>query len=227
MGDNMMISSSSSSSLLSPPTLEKKLQNLLQNQQQWWNYAIFWQACTNINLDDICSVSLVWGDGYFHGIKNPSTSKPNFLIKDHDHDHDHFDGSISSSIDDVISNTEWFFMTSPSKSYPIKQTMISNETESSIPTTLAKAFTNNALVWLSGAHLLRSCRCERAKEALSHGLLTLVCIHVPNGVIELGSMDLIMENKALIQQVRCLFEQTTNLDAASLTGNYKVVDFTI
>lgn len=206
MIDNMVISSSSSSSLISPKplTIQQKLEFILQNQQHWWNYAIFWRTSTsNINS---CSLSLVWGEGHFQGIKSPYAKpkkRPNLIIQGPDV----FD-EAGSSMDDVVTDVEWFYMTSPSKSYPFKQKPGGSGTSG----TLAKAFSTGALVWLSGAHTLRFYNCERAKEAHSHGLQTLVCIPVPNGVLELGSVELIEENWALIQQAHSLFGPHSNLD---------------
>ncbi|KAL2893360.1 Transcription factor bHLH14 [Bienertia sinuspersici] len=79
-----------------------------------------------------------------------------------------------------------------------------------------------ALPWMTSPPLMLSVgpirfacyNCERAKEAHSHGLNTLVCLPVPNGVLELGSVDIIQENWALIQQAHSLFGSFTNLDMA-------------
>ena len=83
---------------------------------------------------------------------------------------------------------------------------------SSIVGALAKAFTTGSLVWLSGDHSVRSYNCERVKDAQSHGLLTFVCIPVPNGVLEFGSIDLIQENWALIEQAHSQFGPMYNLE---------------
>ncbi|XP_021748563.1 transcription factor bHLH14-like [Chenopodium quinoa] len=209
MDENMVFSSSSSSSLISPSpqTLKQQLEFLLQNQQHCWNYAIFWQTCTNNNnnvVNPSCSLSLIWGEGHFQGINSPTTrpkKKPNLI-----HSDDFDDGG--STMDDVVTDAEWFYMTSPSKSYPFKQRASGCGSSG----TLAKAFTTGSLVWLSGPHSLRLYNCERAKEAHSHGLHTLVCIPVPNGVLELGSVEVIEENWALIQQVHSLFGPLSNFD---------------
>ncbi|XP_010691764.2 transcription factor MYC2 [Beta vulgaris subsp. vulgaris] len=211
MDDNMVISSSSSSSLISttPLTQQQKLEFLLQNQQQWWNYAIFWQTSTN-NVDN-SSISLVWGEGHFHGMKSPSSKpkkKPNLFVQVEDE----LDEGVSSMDDVVVTDAEWFYMTSPPRSYPLKQ----RNGGSGPGNTLAKAYTTGSLVWLSGAHYLRLYNCERAKEAHSHGLQTLVCIPVPNGVLELGSVESFEENWALIQQAHSLFGPLSNLDHLGL-----------
>ncbi|KNA10811.1 hypothetical protein SOVF_140850 [Spinacia oleracea] len=226
MDENMMISSSSSSSLISasPVTSQQKLQFLLQNQQHWWNYAIFWQTCTNKIDNASCSLSLVWGEGHFQGIKTPlpkPKKKPNFSGFDL---HVDFDEGMSSMDDVVTTDAEWFYMTSPSKVYPFKQRSSHSGGSGSATSagTLAKAFTTGSLVWLSGAHSLRFYNCERAKEAHSHGLQTLVCIPVPNGVLELGSAEVIKENWALIQQAHSLFGPLSNLDMGPMKPEFSI-----
>nr|WCO08255.1 hypothetical protein [Suaeda aralocaspica] len=213
MDDNMVFSSSSSSSLISPPnspTLHQKLELLLHNQQHWWNHAIFWRTSTSSIHDTCSSFSLVWGEGYFQGLQSPSTKpnkRPTFLFSQDQPDH--FGNEGGSSLDDVTStDAEWFYMTSPSRTYPLKH----RASTAACGSALAKAFTTGSLVWLSGAHSLRLYNCERAKEAQSHGLNTLVCLPIPNGVLELCSVDVVEENWALVQQAHSLFGPFNNLD---------------
>ncbi|KAL9234582.1 hypothetical protein vseg_009438 [Gypsophila vaccaria] len=201
MDTNFAISSFSTSSssplvpntLDSPPNLLTNLQFLLQNQPLWWNYAILWQTCTT-NINNIDTLTLTWAEGHFQGFKSPSTKpikKP--IVSD-----DYVDDGEGSSMDDMVSDVEWFYMTSPVKSHQIRQGGI-----------LSKAYTSRSLVWLSGSHSLGSYNCDRVKEAEAHGLETLVIIPVSKGVLELGSLDLIEENWALVQQAHLLFGPMT------------------
>lgn len=61
------------------------------------------------------------------------------------------------------------------------------------------------MIWLSGVDQFRSFNCERTKEAQIHGFETLVCIPTPNGVVEMGSYNLIEESWNLAHQVQSLF----------------------
>ncbi|XP_075078858.1 transcription factor bHLH14-like [Nicotiana tabacum] len=100
------------------------------------------------------------------------------------------DGHFQGSNKDV----EWFYVLSLAKSYSGNEGVI------------GKAFTSTAsFVWLTGAQLLQFCSCERAKEAQYNGVKTLVCVPISNGVLELGSSDIIKEDWTLVQQVKSLF----------------------
>ncbi|KAK9743218.1 hypothetical protein RND81_03G225400 [Saponaria officinalis] len=198
MDEHFVISSSSTSSSPiipnlqdSPPNLSSTLQFLLQSQPFWWNYAILWQTCNTTQ-----TLTLTWAEGHFHGFKNPP-KKPNKKPVTVDE----YVDAEGSSMDDVVSDVEWFYMTSPVKSYQIRQGGI-----------LSKAYTSRSLVWLSGSHSLGSYKCDRVKEAEAHGLETLVIIPVSNGVLELGSLELIEENWALVQQANLLFGPMTFSD---------------
>jgi len=215
MEENIVISSSCSSpSLISQPqespaptSLEQRLQLiLLQSLPQWWNYAIYWQTTTDL---DTGSLSLVWGDGHFQGLKPPncpSAQAQPFLL--------HFDDEpVDDPVNDVIvTDAEWFYMTSPARTHPLKQG------SARAGNMLAKCFTTGALVWLHGSLSLRLYNCDRAKEAQAHGLQTLVCIPVSNGVLELGSVYLIKENWALIQHAHSLFGPSSHLNLGPDVG---------
>lgn len=215
MEENIVISSSCSSpSLISQPqespaatSLERRLQLiLLQSLPQWWNYAIFWQTTTDL---DTGSLSLVWGDGHFQGLKPPncpSAQAQPFLL--------HFDEDLlDDPVNDVIvTDAEWFYMTSPARTHALKQGA------ARAGNMLAKCFTTGALVWLHGSLSLRLYNCDRAKEAQAHGLQTLVCVPVSNGVLELGSVYLIKENWALIQHAHSLFGPSSHVNLGSDVG---------
>ncbi|GKU87873.1 hypothetical protein SLEP1_g2204 [Rubroshorea leprosula] len=206
----LIISSSSSSSLVSfsqdtpvSLTLQQKLQFVIQSQPDWWAYAIFWQTSN----DDHGRLFLAWGDGHFQGTKDTSpklsASTANILgisserrkvmkgiqalIGDnHDIDMSMMDGSD-------VTDVEWFYVMSLTRSFSAGD---------GIP---GKALSTGSLLWLTGAHELQFCNCERAREAQIHGIETLVCIPTSSGVIELGSSAMIRENWGLVQQVKSLF----------------------
>lgn len=188
-------------------SLERRLQLiLLQSLPQWWNYAIFWQTTTDL---DTGSLSLVWGDGHFQGLKPPncpSAQAQPFLL--------HFDEDlVDDPVNDVIvTDAEWFYMTSPARTHALKQGA------ARAGNMLAKCFTTGSLVWLHGSLSLRLYNCDRAKEAQAHGLQTLVCVPVSNGVLELGSVYLIKENWALIQHAHSLFGPSSHVNLGSDVG---------
>ncbi|KAJ0430467.1 putative transcription factor bHLH family [Helianthus annuus] len=180
--DDLILSPSSSSSIVSFPTttpldtLQQKLQNLLQNQPQQWAYVVFWQSFT----DDLNGrVTLSWGDGHFQNhkeLQNDPASKK-FALKEIQ-----------------CHNAEWFYVMSLTRSF--------FPGDCSVPGT---AFALNTMIWLGGADQLRGFNCERANEAQVHGLETLVCIPTSNGVVEMGSYDVIQESWNLAHQVQIMF----------------------
>ncbi|KAI3444362.1 hypothetical protein Pfo_001027 [Paulownia fortunei] len=203
--DDLIVSYSSSSSILSsvshqqlPPILQKKLQYILQTQPDWWAYAILWQT----SKDDNGRIFLTWGDGHFQGTKenNPkSGSQPErkkvmreiqALIGENP--------GASGPVDGDVTDAEWFYVTSLAQSISLGDGVV------------GKAFNSGSLVWLSGGNQLRFYNCQRAKEAQIHGMQTMVCIPTLNGVLELGSDVIITENWSLVQQVKSLFESSSD-----------------
>ncbi|KAE8664918.1 Transcription factor MYC4 [Hibiscus syriacus] len=208
--EDLIISPSSSSSLVSfshetpPSTLQQRLQNVIERQPDWWAYAIFWQTSN----DDQGRLFLSWGDGHFQGTKDTS---PNFRPNSSDirglHNErrkvmkgiqalvgDNHDIDMSMIDGTDISDAEWFYMLSLTRSFSAGD---------GIP---GKSLTTGSLVWLTGAYELQFYNCGRAKEAQLHGIETLVCIPTSRGVLELGSSEIIRENWGLVQQVKYLFE---------------------
>ncbi|KAI3719577.1 hypothetical protein L6452_20479 [Arctium lappa] len=203
--DDLIVSPSSSSSMVSFPntttprpsdTIQQKLQNLLQNQSQPWSYAIFWQT---FNDDSNGCISLSWGDGHFPTTTLPSSAgSATFLSVDPDPDPD-CRKSVLREIQALLGpenrdDAEWFYVISLTRSF--------TPGDGSAPGT---AFGSNSMIWLSGVDQLRSFNCERTKEAQIHGFETLVCIPTPNGVVEMGSYNVIEESWNLAHQVQSLF----------------------
>ncbi|KAL1350306.1 hypothetical protein HN51_014415 [Arachis hypogaea] len=191
--EDMIISPSSSSSLVSipqenTPTLQQKLHFLLQNQlPEWWVYGIFWHT-TN---DDNGNLFLSWGDGHFQGAKDASSPRliPHYPISVTDRCRKFNNNSNNNN------DGEWFYMMSLTRTFPMGEALYS-----SLP---GKAFGSGSPIWLNGD--LQFCDCDRAKEAYMHGIRTLVHIPTTDGVLEMGSYDLITENWALLQQTKSLF----------------------
>ncbi|CBI38690.3 unnamed protein product, partial [Vitis vinifera] len=160
------------------PSLQERLQFIVQSQAEWWAYAIFWQTCN----DDNGRIFLAWGDGHFQGGKGMGIQA---LITENPD----MDGLMDGDVTDV----EWFYVMSLTRCFSAGD---------GVP---GKALSSGSLVWLTGAQELMFYNCERAKEAQIHGIDTFVCIPTGNGVLELGSSDVIRENWGLVQQAKSLF----------------------
>ncbi|KAJ6347802.1 hypothetical protein OIU76_004318 [Salix suchowensis] len=68
-----------------------------------------------------------------------------------------------------------------------------------------QALFNGSPVWVAGSERLGTSPCERARQGQVFGLQTLVCIPSANGVVELGSTELIFQSSDLMNKVRVLF----------------------
>ncbi|KAE8685148.1 hypothetical protein F3Y22_tig00111100pilonHSYRG00108 [Hibiscus syriacus] len=213
--EELIISPSSTSSLVSfshetpPLTLQQRLQHVIERQPDWWAYAIFWQTSN----DDQGRLFLAWGDGHFQGTKDTfpklRANKSSDIQVLHDErtkvmegiqalvgDNHDIDMSMIDGSD--ISDAEWFYMLSLTRSFSAGDGV------------LGKSLTTGSLVWLTGAHDLQFYNCERAKEAQLHGIETMVCIPTSCGVLEFGSSEIIRENWGLVQQMKYLFGSDLN-----------------
>ncbi|KAM7277471.1 hypothetical protein ACFE04_019337 [Oxalis oulophora] len=176
-----------------PTTLQQRLRFILQSQSDWWAYAIFWQTSNDVNTG---LLYLNWGDGIFRGTKDLSpkltgTSQP----QSHYYSNSSSSLSFSSSVDIDISDIEWFYVMSLTRTFSCVEDGV-----------LGKVASTGSLVWLTGQRELQFyTNCERVKEAHVQGVKTLVCIPTSGGVLELGSSELIGQNWNLIQQVKNLF----------------------
>lgn len=72
-----------------------------------------------------------------------------------------------------------------------------------------QAFYNSSPVWVAGGDRLLGSPCERARQAHTFGLQTMVCIPSNNGVIEMGSTEMIYQSSDLVNKVRILFNSNS------------------
>ncbi|EHA8590529.1 transcription factor MYC4-like [Cocos nucifera] len=158
------------------PNLQHRLQYLLHARPEWWAYAIFWRAAPDQHL-------LSFGEGHFRGVRDTGPRGSGGIHAFLSDDAGPADGD----------EAEWFYVVSLTRSFAAGD-----------PAVPARAYGSLAPVWLTGAHALQSCGCDRAREAQLHGIETLVCVPLPGGVLELGSSDIIGENWALVQQARAI-----------------------
>uniref|UniRef100_A0A1D1XP17 Transcription factor n=1 Tax=Anthurium amnicola TaxID=1678845 RepID=A0A1D1XP17_9ARAE len=195
----------------SPPlVLKHRLQYLLQTLPDWWAYAIFWRASSADHghrgaVYDPRAI-LSWGEGHLRTngggcggnsssfFLNPADRKKVSLLSD--------DSNSDITTEGVVSDVEWFYLVSQARSFAVAA-------DHAVPT---RAFASGAHVWLSGGHELQMYGCERCREALLHGVATLVCIPTGNGVLELGSPEMVGENWGLVQQVKALLSLGLGLD---------------
>lgn len=195
-----LVSNSMSPTAAPPPslglTLQQRLQLMVQSQPQCWAYAIFWQL---LDHDD-GRLLLAWGDGHFQGsakLAPASRSDRRKLLQSLPRDPSNgrpvaADADVPAPAGD-LTDAEWFYVMSLTSSFSAGD---------GIP---GKALSTGSLVWLTGARELELYKCDRTKEAELHGIRTLVCIPTGDGVLELGSCDVIPENWGLVQRAKSLF----------------------
>ncbi|XP_072957532.1 transcription factor bHLH14-like [Typha angustifolia] len=174
-----------------PSDLQHRLQCLLSSRPEWWAYAIFWRPSSN-DVDSSGRALLSWGCGHFRGSRDADAPiVERMLPRGGPKDLDQADHVIDGC---GVTDVEWFYVVSLSRSFPTGDMAV-------VPTS---AFGTMTPVWLAGTQALQASGCSRAREAQMHGLETLVCIPTTEGVLELGSSDLIPENWNLIQQARAV-----------------------
>ncbi|XP_068634707.1 transcription factor MYC2-like [Aristolochia californica] len=186
-------------SFFNQDTLQQRLQSLIEGARESWTYAIFWQSSV-----DVSGVSLLgWGDGYYKGEEDKRKRRTTATsAADMEHrkrvlrELNSLISGITASNDDVdeeVTDTEWFFLVSMTHSF-VNGTGLPGQ-----------AFFAAGPTWVAGGDRLARCSCERARQAHVFGLQTLVCIPSANGVVELGSTELIFQSADLMNKVRVLF----------------------
>ncbi|KAK4349603.1 hypothetical protein RND71_032358 [Anisodus tanguticus] len=217
---------------ISPPTggdapffnqesLQQRLQTLIEGARESWAYAIFWQS----SVVDFASPSVLgWGDGYYKGEEDKNNNKrssktvsssPNFIAEQEHRKKVLRDlnslisgvetGSPDDAVDEEVTDTEWFFLISMTQSFVNGNGLPGLAMYSSSP------------IWVTGTERLAASHCERARQAQGFGIQTIVCIPSANGVVELGSTELIFQSSDLMNKVKVLFN--FNIDMGSVTGS--------
>ncbi|GAU28968.1 hypothetical protein TSUD_153840 [Trifolium subterraneum] len=190
--------------LFNQETLQHRLQALIEGAKQNWTYAIFWQPSYDYST---ATPLLGWGDGYYKGEDDKEKAKRvtrTITLEDQEHRKQvlrELNALISGSsgsddvVDEDVTDTEWFFLMSMTQSF------VNNSGS------LSQAYFNSTPVWIAGVDRLSGSNCGRARQAHGHGLQTFVCIPTPssNGVVELGSTEVIPYSAELMEKVRVLF----------------------
>nr|GMC83036.1 transcription factor MYC2-like [Ipomoea batatas] len=178
--------------------LQRRLQILVDGAAEKWTYAIFWRSPA-AGFEG--QAGLAWGDGYYKGgVEKPTprrTSSPEMAAEQARRKRVLRElyalvasPAGSDAIDEEITDPEWFFLISMNQSF---------QNDSNLP---GHAFYRSNRVWISGAGELDSSPFERAKQGKRLGIQTMACIPSQNGVVELGSTDLIFQNDAhLMNQI--------------------------
>lgn len=199
-------------------TLQQRLQLLIEGARERWTYGIFWQW----SYEAGGAVVFFWGDGYFKGAlederTNAVASAKRTTQESAAHQelrkkvlrelHELIDGASDPAADEEVTDVEWFYLVSMTHSFTGAE---------GVP---GQAFMSSAPVWLMGLQKLEACGCQRARQASQFGIQTMVCIPTPNGVVELGSLDLICENWGLLQQAKSSFTFSSSIWEDNGNGN--------
>ncbi|CAH8306401.1 unnamed protein product [Eruca vesicaria subsp. sativa] len=204
---------------LTPPqvtqedTLQQRLQALIEGARESWTYAVFWQLSHEEDSNN--TALLGWGDGYYKGEEEmkqrKKKKKQSSSVSAAEQEHRKSvirelnslisgvggGGSVSSSDeagDEDVTDTEWFFLVSMTQSFFING--------SGLP---GRAFSNSRTIWLSGSNALAGSSCERARQGQVYGLETMVYVPTENGVVELGSSEVIHQSSELVEKVNTFF----------------------
>ncbi|OAY72575.1 Basic helix-loop-helix protein A [Ananas comosus] len=192
---------------LSPIRLQKALQSVAQSIQ--WTYSLFWNPCPQQGV-------LVWGDGYYNGaIKTRKTVQPaevsaeEVTLQRSQQLRELYESlsageasqqqqqqlqlarrpSAALSPED-LTDSEWFYLMCISFSFP---------PGSGLP---GKAFARRRHVWLTRAN-------EADSKVFSRAILakTVVCIPLMDGVLELGTTEMVEEDTGLIKHAKSFFAE--------------------
>ncbi|EOA12753.1 hypothetical protein CARUB_v10028441mg [Capsella rubella] len=185
-------------------TLQQRLQALIESAGENWTYAIFWQISHDFDSSTgENTVILGWGDGYYKGEEDKEKKKNNTNTAEQEHRkrvirelNSLISGGIGvsdESNDEEVTDTEWFFLVSMTQSF-VNGVGLPGE-----------SFLNSRVIWLSGPGALTGSGCERAGQGQIYGLKTMVCIAAQNGVVELGSSEVISQSSDLMDKVNNLF----------------------
>ncbi|CAL9749655.1 unnamed protein product [Musa acuminata subsp. burmannicoides] len=188
--------------MVTPPStsLQQTLQAVVQSVR--WTYSLFWQPCPQQGI-------LVWGDGYYNGsIKTRKTVQPVEVSTEEaslqrSQQLRELYESLSSGEANLparrpcaalspedLTEAEWFYLMCISFSFPPGV---------GLP---GKAFARQRHVWLTRANEVDSKVFSRAILAKSAHIQTVACIPLVDGVLELGNIEEVEEDMALIQRAK-------------------------
>ncbi|XP_020586827.1 truncated basic helix-loop-helix protein A isoform X2 [Phalaenopsis equestris] len=186
----------------------KQIKQMLQTvvQKLGWTYSLFWKLCSHQGL-------LVWGDGCYNGtIKTRKTvqatggeSSELMEIGRSEELRELFEFLSAGEecgerrrpglalLPEDLTECEWFYLLCMSFTF---------SPGCGLP---GKAFETQNHVWLTRANDTTSQLFSRSILAKSAGIQTVVCIPLTNGVLELGTEEMVKEDIHLTQKARDIF----------------------
>ncbi|CAH8276239.1 unnamed protein product [Arabidopsis lyrata] len=193
--------------------LQQRLQALIEGANESWTYAVFWQSSHDfageddgVRTNNNNTTLLGWGDGYYKGEEEKSRKKKSNPASAAEQEHRKRvirelnslisgggGGGGDEAGDEEVTDTEWFFLVSMTQSFV---------NGIGLP---GQAFSNSNTIWLSGSNALAGSSCERARQGQIYGLQTMVCVATGNGVVELGSSEIIHQSSDLVDKVDTFF----------------------
>nr|WOH23142.1 transcription factor MYC2 [Pyrus pyrifolia] len=195
-------------------TLMQRLQALIEGARESWTYAIFWQSSYDYSGASAGAV-LGWGEGFYKDERDKVKAKAKTTTSAAEQEYRKkvlrdlnslISGADTSAddavVDQEVTDTEWFFLVSMTQSFV---------NGSGLP---GQTFFHSTPVWVAGPDRLAASACERARQGQVFGLQTMVCVPTANGVVELGSTELIYQTSDLMNRVRVLFN-FNNLEVGS------------
>ncbi|XP_071727528.1 transcription factor bHLH14-like [Rutidosis leptorrhynchoides] len=120
----------------------------------------------------------------------------------------YFPGSNGDMIygsDDAM-DTQRFIMSSVSMCFMVGHDIV------------GQCFSLGSCLWLAGDNELQKYNSKRSEEFKVHGIKSLVCIPISDGVVELGSCVTIQEDGGLIQLTKSVFDSDCFLDFNDITN---------
>ncbi|KAL6536527.1 hypothetical protein OROGR_013099 [Orobanche gracilis] len=204
--------SKTSAAQFNQETIQQRLLALVEGARESWTYAIFWQS----SVVDYAGPSVLgWGDGYYKGEEDKGKRRTASSASEQEHRkrvlrelNSLISGPVDDVVDEEVTDTEWFFLISMTQSFV---------SGAGVP---GQALYSSNPVWLTGAERLSASHCERARQSQEFGLQTLVCIPSSNGVVELGSTEVIFQSSDLMKMVKTLF----NFNCSEASGSWTLAD---
>ncbi|CAA6669882.1 unnamed protein product [Spirodela intermedia] len=181
-----------------PLTLKHRLQFLLHTLPDCWAYAVLWRLSSSSPPTAAPSSpgpTATSAAVSSNSNNNNNTNDEAFLFNTLDKKK--LTGGAAA--EEVVTDIEWFYLVSQARSFPAGTS--AGAGDQPIP---SRAFANGAHIWLCGAHELQVYGCDRSREALLHGVTTIVCIPTADGVLELASAEVVREDWTVVQQAKTL-----------------------
>ncbi|XP_013598841.1 PREDICTED: transcription factor bHLH3-like [Brassica oleracea var. oleracea] len=191
------------------PNLQQGLRHVVEGSD--WDYAVFWLA-SNVNSSDGCF--LIWGDGHYRATQKGNSSdkeddetKRRVLSKLHlsftgsDEDHRLVKSGALSDVDMFYLASLYFYFRCDSTKYGPAGTYVSGKP-----------------LWAADLPSCLSYYRVRSFLARSAGFKTVLSVPVNCGVVELGSLKLIPEDKSVVEMVKSVFGGSDFVQAPKIFG---------